>query len=198
MPYGSQVLKALETLGALPVSMICPSHGLIWRKKEDIGRIVSQYKKWASYESDKRVVIVYDTMWHSTERMALALFARIDRENIPVKLVDLKVSELSDAATEVMRSRVVAVGSAILNNRVLPSIGGFLTYIKGLKPKNRYGVAFGSYGWSTIGFKELETSLQEAGMELLAGGTYIQYIPDEKDLDALSGTVSAIKKLMTA
>jgi len=196
MPYGNQVLKALEALGVLSIKMICPSHGLIWRKKEDIARIVSCYKKWAGYETEKRVVIIYDTMWHSTERMARALFERLDRENIPVKLIDLKVSDFSDTVTEVMRSRVVAMGSPILNNRVLPSIGGFLTYLKGLRPKNRYGVTFGSYGWSTVGFKELETSLQESGMELAANGTYIQYIPDDKDLDAFADTVAAIKKLI--
>ncbi len=196
MPYGNQVLKALETLGTLPIKMICPSHGLIWREKADLVRIVSRYKKWAGYEPDRRAVIVYDTMWHSTEKMARALFERLDRENIPVKLVDLKVSELSDAVTEVMRSRIVAVGSAILNNRVLPSMGGFLTYLKGLRPKNRYGMTFGSYGWSTVGFKELETSLQEAGLELIGPGTYIQYIPDQNDLDAFAEPVSSAKKLL--
>ncbi|MBU1924371.1 MAG: FprA family A-type flavoprotein [Candidatus Omnitrophica bacterium] len=196
MPYGPQVLKALEALGTLKLEMICPSHGLIWREKTDIQKIVSLYQKWANYESDVKAVIIYDTMWHSTEKMALKLYELLDVKGVDVKLVNLKDTHISDAMTEVMSSRVVCIGSPILNNRVLPAVGGFLTYLKGLKPKNRFGFAFGSYGWAKVGFKELEQALEEAGIKAIADAKYFQYVPAKSELDSLNETADKIKQLL--
>jgi flavorubredoxin len=95
-----------------------------------------------------------------------------------------------------MLSRVVLMGSPILNNRVFPSVGGFLTYLKGLKPKKRYGLTFGSYGWAKAGFKELEDSLQEAGLDLIGEGRYFQYVPDESELEGLRDVVLKIKDVL--
>ncbi|MCK4994951.1 MAG: flavodoxin domain-containing protein [Candidatus Omnitrophica bacterium] len=197
MPYGAQVLKVLEALKTLKLEMICPSHGLIWKKEENIKQILTLYKKWASYESDKRAVIIYDTMWHSTEKIAFELSELLDKENIPVVRFNLQNADYSDAITEVMRSKVVLLGSAILNNRILPSMGGFLTYLKGLKPKNRFALSFGSYGWSKVGFKDLEEGLKEAGMQLIGDGSYMQFVPDESEIEGLKSTVSKIKELIS-
>ncbi len=196
LPYGAQVVKVLDALSKLNIGMICPSHGLIWRKKEDIEAIVSLYSKWAQHKTDKRVAIIYDTMWHSTERIAEKLFKFLDREGIPVKLINLQVSDISDVVTEVMRARVILFGSAILNNRMLPAMGGFLTYLKGLKPNKRYGLTFGSYGWSRVGFKEFEAFIKDAGIELITEGKYFQFIPDEDALTNLEELIPGIKEIL--
>ncbi|MFA5008077.1 MAG: FprA family A-type flavoprotein [Candidatus Omnitrophota bacterium] len=196
MPYGGQVIKALEALKNIKIDMICPSHGLIWRRKEDLEKIVALYKKWANYESDKSVIIVYDTMWHSTEKMAQVLYELIDKENIAVKLYNLQNTHISDIIAEIICAKVVMAGSPILNNKILPNMGAFLTYLKGLKPKNRYGFTFGSYGWAKAGFKELEDSLKEAGMELLGEGRYVNYVPEGTELDNLKDVVAKVKNIM--
>jgi flavorubredoxin len=198
MPYGAQVLKALEALASLDIDTICPSHGLIWRRKEDINKIVSFYHAWASYESQARAVIVYDTMWHSTEKMAIRLYELLDREKIPVKLFSLQNTHISDIVTEVLRSRFILAGSPVLNNKILPTMGAFLSYIKGLKPKNRYGFTFGSYGWAKAGFKELEDSLREAGMELSYEGKYFNWVPTAEGLDSLGEVVTKIREIIKA
>ncbi|MCM8812401.1 MAG: FprA family A-type flavoprotein [Candidatus Omnitrophica bacterium] len=197
MPYGNQVVKVLEALQALPLEMILPSHGLFWRRPEDIRRIVDLYGRWARYEAENRAVIIYDSMWHSTEKMAQALFYAIEKENIPVSLLSLQTSGLSDVITEVMRSKCVLVGSSILNNNVLPTVGAFLTYVRGLKPRNRYGVTFGSYGWSTVGFKMLTDFLREAGIEPMDDGHYVRYIPDAAELAQLCAVAAEVKKRLT-
>jgi flavorubredoxin len=196
MPYGAQVLKVLEALKSIKIEMICPSHGLAWRRKEDIAKILSLYQKWANYEPDNKVIIVYDTMWHSTEKMALKLYELLNKEDVKVKLANLKTNDISDVVTDIMLSKAVCLGSPILNNKIFPSISGFLTYLKGLKPKNRYGFTFGSYGWSKAGFSELEAGLKEAGIELLAEGRYINYVPDGRELDNLKDIVIKIKSLL--
>lgn len=196
MPYGGQVQKVLESLNSLELDAVCPSHGLIWRNAKDIEKLLSLYKKWANYESDRRAVIIYDTMWHSTEKVALKFFELLDRRNIPVKLINLQSSHISDVVTEVMLSKVVLIGSPILNNRILPSIGGFLTYLKGLKPKNRFGLTFGSYGWAKTGFSELENCLEESGIQLIGEGRYFQYVPAPCDLDSLKEEVLKIENTL--
>ncbi|MFA6281005.1 MAG: FprA family A-type flavoprotein [Candidatus Omnitrophota bacterium] len=196
MPYGSQVLKAFEAIKDIKIDMICPSHGLIWRKKETIEKIIGLYKKWANYEPGKSVVIVYDTMWHSTESLAIKLYELLDKEEIDVKLFNLQNAHISDIIAEVISAKVLAIGSPVLNNKVLPTMGAFLTYLKGLKPKNRFGFVFGSYGWAKVAFKELEDSLKEAGMELIGEGSYVNYVPTPEDLDSLKGVVLKIKGLV--
>lgn len=196
-PYGGQVLKALDAIKDIKIDTICPSHGLIWQRKEDIEKILSLYKKFANYETDKSVVIVYDTMWHSTEAMAKFLYEAIDKENIAVKICNLQSTHISDIIAQVICAKVVMLGSPILNNKVLPSMGAFLTYLKGLKPKNRYGFTFGSYGWAKIGFKELEDALKEAGIELLAEGRYLNYVPDKEEISGLKDIVAKVKDLLS-
>jgi len=192
MPYGAQVQKALATLGSLNPQIVCPSHGLIYRKREYIDKIISLYGKWSRYESDNKVVIVYDTMWHSTEKMAIRLYELLDRENIPVKLMSLQTYHISDVVTEVMLSKFLCVGSPILNNHTLPTMGKFLTYLKGLKPKNRLGFTFGSYGWSKLGFKELESALIESEVSLKKEGKYFKFVPETEEIEQMGEIVKAI------
>jgi len=196
MPYGNQVQEVLAALVKIEIERIYPSHGLIWRNKTDVDTIISLYTKWSNYLSDNKALIIYDTMWHSTEKSALRLYSLIDSENISVKLCNLDITDLSDVVTDILNSKVVIFGSPILNSRVLPRMGALLTYLRGLKPKNRYGLTFGSYGWSVFGFKEFESYLKEAGIELLDSGKYFQYLPTEKDLRGLSEVVGKIKKIL--
>ncbi len=193
LPYGSQVLKVLEAAAKLDFDCIAPSHGLIWRRKQDIEKILSLYKRWASHETDNRVTIVYDTMWKSTEMMANKLFQGLDMANIPVKLMNLQVSQLADIVTEIMYSKFVFFGTPILNNRMLPTMASLLMYIKGLKTKNRYAFTFGSYGWATVGFKEFEESIKEAGFELLREGCYLNFVPEEEELNKLQDVIALVK-----
>ena len=194
LPYGSQVLKVLKVISGLAIDTICPSHGLIWRRQEDIQRITGLYKKWATHQTENRVVIVYDTMWHSTETMAQRLYHDLEDAGMPTVLLSLRQTHISDVVTEILSSRFVCFGTPMLNNRMLPTMAALLMYLKGLKPKNRYAVTFGSYGWATAGFKEVEASVREAGFELLGDGTYTRYIPDDDDLAAMKVHVESIKK----
>lgn len=193
LPYGQQVLKVLDAVKNLKIDMICSSHGLIWRKKEDIEKITGLYKKWASHETENKVVIVYDTMWHSTEVMANRLNELIVKENIPVKFFNLQNSHISDIVTEILSSKFAIFGTPILNNRMLPTMASLLMYLKGLKSKNRYALTFGSYGWATVGFKEMEESLKDAGFEIASEGKYMQFIPSEDSLAQLKDMVEIIK-----
>lgn len=186
LPYGSRVVKALEALSGLDIDMIAPSHGIIWRSF--IPKIVEEYGRWANNESEKKAVIVYDSMWGSTERMAYKLLEGLEEEDISVTMRSLKTNHISDVMTDVLDSKMILVGSATLNNGMLPSIGGFLTYLKGLRPKNRIGFAFGSYGWGGQAVGEIENVLKEMRWELPIEGMKLKYIPDEDEMRSVKET----------
>lgn len=180
MPYGSQVEKALEALSGLDINMIAPSHGIIWRSL--IPQILQEYTKWARYETDNKALIVYDSMWGSTEKIAYSLREGIEEAGIPVTIRNLKTTHISDVITDVITSKYILIGSPTLNNSMLPSIGGFLTYLKGLKPKNRIGFVFGSFGWGGQAVGEIEKILKELSWDLPLDSININYIPDKNEL----------------
>jgi len=72
-PFSMLVEKKIREVLALnlPVEMICPSHGVIWR--QDPLQIVNQYLKWANAWQENQITILYDTMWNGTRRMAESL-----------------------------------------------------------------------------------------------------------------------------
>jgi flavorubredoxin len=181
MPYGAQVEKALEVLSGLDIDMIGPSHGIIWRSK--IPQILKEYTKWAKYESDNRALIVYDSMWGSTEKIACALREGIEEAGVPVSIKNLKNTHISDVITDVNSSKMILIGSPTLNNTMLPSMGGFLTYLKGLRPKNRIGFVFGSYGWGGQAVGEIEKILKNLSWDMPVESINLNYVPDEKELE---------------
>jgi len=194
LPYGEQVKKALASLSGLDIEMIAPSHGVIWRTY--LPKILESYQKWANNETETRALIVYDTMWGSTRKIAESLQEGLERGGIPVTMRSLKTNHISDILTDVLFSRVILVGSPTLNQGVLPTVGAFLTYLKGLRPKKRMGFAFGSYGWGGQAIKEVETVMRNLSWEMPLPTINIQYLPDEEELDKVRKAGQKLGKLI--
>jgi len=180
MPYGDQVKKALEMLTKLDINMIAPSHGIIWKKY--LSNILKEYSKWANFETENKALIVYDSMWGSTEKIAYALYEGLEETGIKVTIRNLKNTHISDIITDVLLSKFILLGSPTMNNTMLPTMGGFLTYLKGLKPRNRIGFVFGSYGWGGQAVGEIEKILRELSWDLPIKSLNINYVPNENDL----------------
>jgi len=165
----------------LAIDMICPDHGVIWR--ENPGRIIEAYRRWSEQQAADKAVVVYDTMWHSTEKMAAAVSSGIAAAGVSVRPMVLRKWHRSDIMTEILDARAVVVGSPTLNNGLFPTLADFLTYMRGLKPKNKIGAAFGSYGWSGEAVKEIEGYLQSMDVKLIEPGLKIKYVPGAETLD---------------
>ncbi len=183
LPYGKQVQKVLEVAGGLDFDTICPSHGIIWRKH--VGAIINEYHKWAKNEAEERAVIIYDTMWKSTEKLAQAIREAFETLDISVQMTNLQHTHISDIMTELITAKYICVGSPTLNNNILPTVASFLTYMKGLAPKDRIGLAFGSYGWGGQSVGIVEEILRECGFNLMPS-IKIQYIPSEEQLNEVT------------
>ncbi len=180
MLYGKQIAKALAALGGLDIEMICPAHGSIWR--EHVAEILAAYGEWVTCRAAAKVVIVYSSMWHSTEMMARALADGATRDGVTVRLYDIAASGRTVLATEVLDAAVLAVGSPTLNMTLMPDIAGLLTYLKGLSPTGKSGMAFGSYGWSPAGPKDVNGYLEEMAFDVLREPLTCKWLPTDEVL----------------
>ncbi len=186
LPYSAQVQKALEAASQLDIETIAPSHGLIWRKH--ISEILGEYQKWSSNATEKKAVIVYDTMWHSTEKMAFAMRDAFEEKGYNTMLFNLQNNHISDIMTHFILAEYICVGSPTLNKNMMPSVASFLTYLKGLSPKSRKAFAFGSYGWGSMSVKQIEGYLEDSGFEV-KGSFDSKYIPSRERLEEIKAGV---------
>lgn len=188
-PYGMQAGRALAAVKGLELRMIAPSHGCIWRSHID--EIIAKYEEWTTYKTEEKAVVVFDSMWHSTESMAREICDAFIAEGVSAQLIDVKNTHISDIMLYMCDARYVAVGSPTLNSNMLPTVAGFLTYMRGLSPRNeqRIGLAFGSYGWAPLGPKQVYEELEKAKFQLPVPVVAQQWVPSEESLSELQGTV---------
>jgi anaerobic nitric oxide reductase flavorubredoxin len=190
MHLGPMVKKTLDAAKTLPIETICPSHGIIWRKH--IPEIVSAYYDWAECKPSAKLLIIYDTMWNSTEIMAKAILEGAESRGFDVRLLKLSVNDLTDVTTEALDAAAIVVGTPTLNNCMLPTVASFLTYMEGLKPKGKIGAAFGSHGWAGGGAKAADASLQKIGIKKVSDPITCIFRPDAATLDACRNLGAAI------
>ena len=182
LPLSSLVTKLLDRVGGLGITIntIAPDHGPIWRKEPT--RMLSSYAKWAAQQRTNKAVVVYDTMWQSTAMMARAIGEGLTAGGTTTKLMPLKSCHRSDVATELLDAGALLVGSPTLNNGVFPTVADTLTYLKGLKPRNLLGGAFGSYGWSGEAVEQIAEALTATKINVVGNAIRVKYVPDNDAL----------------
>jgi anaerobic nitric oxide reductase flavorubredoxin len=181
MPFGALIkskIAEIQKLG-LEFDVIAPDHGVIWRA--DPKRTIESYMNMAEGKADLGVLIIYDTMWHSTEYMAEAIARGIKDSGVDCKIIKLRATSYSVAIKEFWRYRATLIGSPTLNNILFPTLGHFLTYLRGLRPKNRMVGAFGSFGWGGGAVKEIYETVKKMGLEVHEPGLEVLYRPSQDD-----------------
>lgn len=181
MLYAQPIARVLERAKELPIAMIAPSHGVIWRKH--IAQITGAYRDWVNYRCKPRVLIVYDTMWRSTEIMAGAILEGVQDAGADARVHHVRATNITVLATEVLEAACVAVGSPTLNQTLMPQVAAVLTYWKGLKPVGKAGLAFGSYGWAKSAARDVEAYLKDLKVEILREPVQAQFVPTPEVLE---------------
>ena len=182
MLYSNPIARTLDRAAGLDIDMIAPSHGVIWRTH--LNTIVSAYKRWSAGVVEPKVLVLYDTMWTSTERMAKAIVeGALENDGVSVGLYNVRETHITTLATETLDAAAMAVGSPTLNTTLMPEMAKVLTYLKGLKPRPRTALAFGSYGWSKGGARDVETYLDAMKLEKLREPIQAQFAPTAAVLD---------------
>ncbi len=184
LPYSSRITKLLTKLAStdLPSALLATDHGPIWRRGQDW--ILSAYHRWAAQAPTRKAVIIYDTMWQSTETMARAIADGITSVGGAVRLFNLRTAHRSDVATELLEAGALIVGTPTLNDQMFPTVADVLTYLKGLKPQRKIGAVFGSHGWTGSGVNDVKKMLEEMNVELVAESLKVKYVPDAAALHA--------------
>ncbi|NLF39084.1 FprA family A-type flavoprotein [bacterium] len=183
LPFSPLVLTLAERLGKLnlPVKYIATDHGPIWRG-DGVGQVVAKYVEWATQKPTAKALVVFDTMWESTALMARAIAGGLAEAGATPRVLPLNGAHRSDVATEILDAGALIAGSSTMNNNVFPSLADVMTYLKGLKPRNLLGAAFGSYGWSGEAVGHLQTMLTEMKVAIAAEPVKVQYVPTRDDL----------------
>jgi len=192
LPYSRMVQKVLEAAAPLELEMIAPSHGLIWT--EHIPQILAAYTDWANNVADPgRALVIWDTMWKSTQMMAQAIAQGFENRGIKARMLNLQTNHISDIMTDVMDAKYICVGSPTINSSILPTVAAFIYYLKGLSPKERIGLAFGSYGWGGQSVPILQQMLgdpKECGFTMLEPIKTL-YIPDSETLKGITQNIES-------
>ena len=191
MPFGKQALAALVSLGGLDIKMIATGHGVIWR--QNIETILDCYSEWAGAEVQDRAVVVFDSMWGSTQILAQTITEAFAAKGIPAAYYDIKTTPMSDIVTDVFMSKYLAVGSPTINNQMMPTIAAFLNYLKGLRPQNHKGFAFGSYGWGGQSVGQVEDEMKAAGIEIMLDKIRIANVPTPAQLEEIVKKISEME-----
>ncbi len=196
--YAPLILKLVQKVQAmgLPIDMILPDHGILWRK--DPMKIVKAYVEWSEQKPKRKALVIYDTMWHSTQSMAEAIVEELGQQGVEARPMHLRTSHRSDILTEVVDAGALLIGSPTLNNNLFPTVSDILTYLKGLKPLNKVGAAFGSYGWSGEAVKLITKEMEEMKFKVVDPGVRVQFVPDQEALDACRELARKVAKELPA
>ena len=193
-PFSSFAAKKItEVVGLnLPIEMIAPSHGVIWR--DDPLQIVTKYAEWANDYQENQITVVFDTMWQGTEMLAHALAGHIQAldTEVRVKVFNIAKTDKNDIMTEVFKSKAIAVGSPTVGSDILSSVGGWLHFLKELKFKKKKAAVFGCYGWSGEGNKVLRGMLGEAGFTVVEPEIRVNWTPTQEHLDQTEAIAKAL------
>jgi len=184
-PFSALVTRKIEEILELnlPLSMIAPSHGIIWR--DNPVQIVEKYMEWAKAYTEDQITIVYDSMWGATRRMAEAIacgIKEVDSE-VTVKLYNAALTDKNDLITQIFKSKAILVGSSTVNKSIMSATSGILDMIRGLGLKNKKAAAFGSYGWSGESPDLLTERLKDARFDIVNDGIKELWNPDKEGLD---------------
>ncbi len=181
MPFRPMAQKALEKIRDLGIEMIAPSHGPVYKNPE---RILRAYRKWANGETKPKAIIVYVTMWNSTEKMIQPLAETLMAEGVEVALYNLTVSDIGDVAKDLVDSRAIVLGAPTVLGGVHP-LAVYATYlVKALRPPLKFGVVLSSYGWGGGAIKHVQEILGPTKMEVV-GAIEINGPPSESDIQKI-------------
>jgi flavorubredoxin len=182
MPLSPLIVPLLKKIKKMniPIGMIGPSHGVIWRSHPD--RILQAYGDWSSGVAQDRILIIYDTMWGSTEMMAKAISQGIGEAGVENRLINVRSHHRSDIVREILEAKILVIGSPTINEGIFPTVAELLAYLKGLRPLKKKGVAFGSYGWGGEAITAINEAMKGMGFEIVDPGVGVIYVPGPDDL----------------
>lgn len=178
MPYRAMGKRGMDKIKGLEISMIAPSHGPIHRNP---ARILDAYKNWTMGETKEKALIVYATMWGSTEKMIKQMAETLEEEGIEAPVYNLATADVGDIAKDLVDSRAIVLGTPTVLNKMHPLAVYATHLVKVLNPPAKYAVALTSYGWGRGALNHASELLGPTGLEIV-GAVEINGPPTMDDL----------------
>ncbi|HUT54360.1 MAG TPA: FprA family A-type flavoprotein [bacterium] len=178
MPYARMGAKALDKIKDLPIDVIAPSHGPIHRNPR---RILECYRKWTAGETVEKAILVYVTMWSSTEKMIRAMADALIGEGIEVRVHNLAAADIGTIAKDLVDSRAIVLGAPTVLGGMHPLGIYGANLVKMLRPPAKYAVALSSYGWGGGAIKQAAEILGPTKIEIV-GAHEVKGPPSADDL----------------
>jgi anaerobic nitric oxide reductase flavorubredoxin len=180
--FSRPVLKAIEKLADVPVSVIAPSHGLIWREKP--AHIVELYKKWAEYATgptEMGITLLYASMYGNTEKMMNAVAQGISHVDVPLDIFDVARTHVSYILPSLWAHQGVIVGAPTYEGSLFPPMAQVLEMAAVKHIQNKKVARFGSYGWSGGAQRHFERLIEPLKWELTDSFEFVG-APSDDDL----------------
>jgi flavorubredoxin len=188
MPYKGMAKRALDKIKDLPIDLIAPSHGPIYRHPD---RILEAYNKWSKGETREKVILVYVSMWKSTEKLIKQMAATLEQAGIEAPIYNLTAADVGYIAKDLVDSKGIVLGTPTVLGRMHPLAVHAAHLVTVLKPPAKYGVILTSYGWSKGALTHAAEVLGPTGIEVV-GTMEINGPPKDEDFDTVRGIGKAL------
>jgi flavorubredoxin len=182
-PFAIPVKNAIEKVRKLDLDFIMPSHGPIYRN--ELNKIIDYYEKLATCPEEDKVLIIYDSIWHSTEKMAKAIAEGVKNCGYDTTIHDLSKSNLVTLMAEAMTSKAIALGSLTILGSYHPFFESLFPLLKANNQKGKNSTAFGSFGWASSAVPQLKIKLEELDYNVFECIDYRFGPKNEADFDKL-------------
>ncbi len=182
MPFSKMVKQALDKIESLDISIIAPSHGPMYKNPETI---IEAYESWSKGEVKKKVLVIYISMWGSTEKMANAVVDAITSEGVDAVPLNMATSDLSKIAAEIVDSSGIIIGTPTVLGGSHPMIHHVAYLARKLSPPTKFVGVIESYGWSGGATKQLSELLGNLDAETV-GAVEVLGSPKEEDLEKIA------------
>ena len=188
MPFNSSGKKAMEKIKSLDIKLIAPSHGPIYRNPD---RILSSYRKWVNGETMQKAILIYASMWNSTEKMMKTMEDTLLTEGIEVSKHNLAVADIGDIAKDLVDARAIVLGTPTVLAGAHP-LAMYAAYLaKALRPPAKFAIVLSSYGWGGGAVKHIQETLGATKMEIV-GAMEINGPPTETDIDKIASLAETL------
>ena len=147
--FSAFVLRGIAKLAGLPIKMVAPSHGVVWRK--DPQRIIQWYQKLATYMQgprEKEVAVVWSSMYGNTEALLSSIVEGLKSEGLPVHVLQIPQTHESFVLEKVWRSEGLVIGMPTYEYKMFPPMYHVLDILERSHVTGRKTLRFGSFGWS--------------------------------------------------
>lgn len=182
-PFKPFMLKALDKVRQLDVSMICPGHGPVI--DENIDRMYNIYEDWCTVVNPNRkktVIIPYVSAYGYTKQLAEEISRGIqDSGDIDVRSYDLVEADQDKVLEELGFADGILFGTPTIVGEALKPIWDLTTSMFAGTHGGKLASAFGSYGWSGEGVPHIIERLKQLRMKVV-DGLKIRFKPGENNL----------------